>query len=292
MDGGDPITRIRLARRSHHRVMGGIGAVDRFDVVILSVAGFAWLTAVGAAHHWPGAAMLERIWRGVEPYLGSYVRSSPGTFVYAGVIFVTTWVVAGLPGAQRTALLRTQSTNLHNLRIHPVDVLFRSAFWSGLTVYLPFLLLILVFLAPAEVWLGSFRLILVFALGHVGATLLTAVAISHGLFSSPGMSGIARTIDVGISYGTFCVAGVLTYRLPKKWRLPYAAALVLAFSLLTFVVSRTFTDFGHLASVLLGFASYPFTRAHTVTERARRPLYRPWRAVAAASSALGSRGSP
>src|SRR5581483_10396921 len=158
--------------------------LDRFDIVILSFAGLAWLTAVGAAHHLPGASVLHRSWRRVEPYLGSYVRSSPGTFVYAGVIFVTTWVAAGVPSVQRNALFRTQSTNLHNLRTHPVDVLFRSAFWSGATTYLPFLLLLAVVLAPAEEWLGTFRLILVFALGHVGATLITAVALSHGLFTT------------------------------------------------------------------------------------------------------------
>lgn len=49
-------------------------------------------------------------------------------------------------------------------------MLFRSAFWSGTTVYLPFLILLVVVLAPAEEWLGTFRLILVFWLGHVGAT--------------------------------------------------------------------------------------------------------------------------
>src|SRR5579862_6307645 len=175
--------------------------VDRFDIVVLSVVGVAWLIGVGAARRWPGAVFLRRGWRRVEPYVGSYVRNSPATFIYAGIIFVTTWVAAGLPVVQRNALLRTQSTNLHNLRTHAVDVLFRSAFWSGSTTYLPFLLLLAVVLAPAEAWLGSFRLILIFLLGHVGATLVTAVALSHGLFSSSGGTGLARTIDVGVSYG-------------------------------------------------------------------------------------------
>jgi hypothetical protein len=251
--------------------------VNRFDLFILSIAGFAWLVAVGAAHHLPGASVLHRVWERVEPYMGSYVRNSPATFIYAGVIFVTTWVAAGLPGSQRAALLRTQSTNLHNLRTHPVDVLFRSAFWSGDTVFLPFLLLLVVVLAPAEEWLGTFRLILVFWLGHVGATLLTALAISHGYFTSSGEAGLAHTIDVGVSYGAFCIAGVLTYRLRVRWRLPYAAGLLLVFALFAFVVSRTFTDFGHFVSVLIGLAAYPFTRADAVAERARRPLYRPWR---------------
>lgn len=250
--------------------------MDRFDLVILIVAALAWLTAVGAAHHWPGASVVHRAWRRAEPYVGAYVRASPATFIYAGIIFVTTWVVAGLPSAQRDALLRTQSTNLHNLRTHPVDVLFRSAFWSGSTTFLPFLVLLAIVLAPAEEWLGTFRLILVFALGHVGATVVTAIGIAHGYFSSTGGPGVGRTIDVGVSYGVFCVAAVLTYRFPPRWRVAYAGALLLVFALLAFVVSRTFTDFGHFVSVLIGLAAYPFARAGAVQERRRLPLYRPW----------------
>lgn len=253
--------------------------MNRFDLAVLCVAAFAWLTAVGTAHRWPGASVVERAWRRAEPYLGAYARCSPATFIYAGVVFVTTWVAAGLGAAQRNALLRTQSTNLHNLRTHPVDVLFRSAFWSGTTNVLPFLVLLVV-LAPAEAWLGTFRLVLVFWLGHVGATLLTAVAISHGAFTSAGEEGIAHTVDVGVSYGTLCAAGILTYRLPARWRLPYGAALVLLFALLAFVANRTFADFGHFLSVVIGLAAYPFTRAEGVAERALRPLFRPWRPAA------------
>jgi hypothetical protein len=247
--------------------------VDRFSIFVLSLVGFAWLTAVGAAHHVPGVSVLHRLWARAEPYVGAYVRSSPATFVYAGIIFVTTWVVAGLPKEQRTALLRTQSTNLHNLRTHPVAVLFRSAFWSGSTTFLPFLLLLALVVAPAEVWLGSFRLILVFALGHVGATLITAVAISHGVFSSD-TDGIARAIDV-VSYGAFCVAGVLTYRLPIRWRVPYALALLTLFGLYAFLAGGDFTEFGHFVSVLLGLAAYPFT----LRAKSGGPLYRPWRTL-------------
>jgi hypothetical protein len=250
--------------------------VNRLDLFVLTVAGVAWFTAVGAAHRWPGASFLGRLWRRVEPYLGAYVRSAPATFILAGILFVTTWVVAGVNPSQRAALLRAQSTNLYNLRTHPVDVLFRSVFWSGSTLFVPFLVLLVVVVAPAEAWLGTFRLILIFALGHVGATLLTAVAISHGFFSSTGDHDLGRTIDVGISYGALCVAGVLVYRLPKRWRLPYAIALVVAFGLAAFV-DGTFTDFGHFVSILIGFAAYPFTRAESVAARAGRPAYRPWR---------------
>jgi hypothetical protein len=250
--------------------------MNRFDIAILTVGAVVWMTAVGAAHHWAGVTWLHRLWERIEPYVGAYVRSAPATFIYAGILFVTTWVVNGLPSLQRSALLRTQSTNLHNLRAHPFDVLFRSAFWSGLTWFLPVFLLLLVVLAPAEAWLGTFRLILVFLLGHVGATLLTEVALDHGQFTSAGHPGIALTVDVGVSYGSFCVAGVLTYRLPPRWRPLYAASLLLLFALVAFVTGQTFTDFGHLCAVLLGFAAYPFARAPSVRMRARVPMYRPW----------------
>lgn len=258
--------------------LGTMAGVDRLSLSILVVASVAWVTGVGAAHHWPVAEPVHRAWKRIEPYVGAYVRASPATFIYAGVIFVTTWVVAGLPSAQRDALLRTQSTNLHNLRAHPVDVLFRSAFWSGATTFLPFLVLLAVVIAPAEEWLGTFRVVLVFAIGHVVATLVTALALQHGYFASSGEPGIGRAIDVGVSYGAFCVAGILTYRLPVGWRLPYAAGLLVVFGVLAFVLSRTFTDFGHFTSVLIGLAAYPFTRAPRVRARARLPLYRPWRA--------------
>jgi hypothetical protein len=255
--------------------------VDELDVVILVVAALAGLMSLAAAHDWPGGFRIRALWRRLEPYAGCYVKRSPATFTYAGIIAVTTWVVAGLSSTQSQALLRSQSTNLHNLHRHAVVVLFRSAFWSGGTTVLPVIGLLAVVLAPAEVWLGTGRLILAFALGHVGATLITALAISRGYFGSPGDSGIARTIDVGVSYGVFCVAGLLTYRLPWRWRFPYGAALLGVFGLFAFVVGRTFTDFGHFVTVLIGLAIYPLIRSKAVSERARIPLYRPWRPVVA-----------
>jgi len=149
-------------------------------------------------------------------------------------------------------------------------------------------------LAPVEVWLGTARLILTFAAGHIGATLITAVAISHGFFTSSAATGINRAIDVGVSYGTVCVAAVLIHRLPRRSRLPAAAALLVAFGLLAFVISKTFTDFGHFSALLIGFAIYPLVHLHSsaVAERARIPLYRPWRQVSAAAPRPGVTAGP
>jgi hypothetical protein len=256
----------------------------RIDMFILGALGFAGLSWLAVALRLRPGLWIDAHWHRLTPRLRCYVSRSPATFIYAAIIFVTTWVVAGLDAQVSEEVLRAQSTNIDNLSTNPIDVLFRSMFWSGSTVVLPFIALIALVLAPAEVWLGTRRLIVVFALGHVLATLATALAISQGYFVSAADKGIDRTIDVGVSYGCFCVASILTYRLPKRWRPGYALALLLLSGLLAFVIGRTFTDLGHFVSVILGLALYPIARGHTVAERARIPLYRPWRDVSAPMS--------
>ncbi|TAK66981.1 MAG: hypothetical protein EPO22_03340 [Dehalococcoidia bacterium] len=244
-----------------------IGPVVMAVVVAALWWGFAQQGGVG---RW-----LRRNWSRVRPYVTSYVRSSPATFVYAGVLMVTTWVVAGANDQLAEALLREQSTNLSNLRHHAVDVMVRSAFWSGTSYALPTIALLAVVLAPAESWLGTRRAIAVFAIGHVGATLLTAAGIALALHFGAAPHGIERTIDVGISYGTFCIAGVLTYRLPRPWRYAWAAGLLAIFATRAGVTGEV-SDYGHLVSVALGLACYPLTWGQAVRERALAPLYRPW----------------
>lgn len=245
---------------------------DTTLVVIAVVVGAFWwgFAQQGALGEW-----LRRNWGRVRPYLHSYVWNSPATFVYASVLMVTTWVLAGSNQRLADALLRAQSTNITNLRHHAVDVMVRSAFWSGTSYALPTIALLAVVLAPAEFWLGTRRAVAVFAIGHVGATLLTAAGIALALHFSAAPRGIERTIDVGVSYGTFCIAGVLTYRLPRPWRYAWPAGLLIVFSTMAVVVGD-FVNYGHLMSVLLGLACYPITRSDAVRERARVPLYRPW----------------
>jgi len=59
------------------------------------------------------------------------------------------------------------------------------------------------------------------------------------LLTSTGGTCLARTIDVGVSYGAFCIAGVLAYRLPMPWRVLYAAALLAIFASRTTLNMRT-----------------------------------------------------
>ncbi len=249
--------------------------MSRPDIVVVVIAGLAVVLSHAFAHDGATGRRLRQGWNRARPYAFSYVRSSPATFLYAGIIMVTTWVIAGSNQRLADALLRAQSTNLTNLRHHAIDVLVRSAFWSGTSYALPTIALLAVVLAPAEFWLGTRRAVTVFAIGHIGATLLTAAGIAVAVHFGTAPRGIERTIDVGVSYGAYCIAGVVTYRLPAPWRYAWVAGLVGAFAL-TSAIGGEFSDYGHLVSVLLGLACYPLTRSAPVRERARVPMYRPW----------------
>jgi hypothetical protein len=182
------------------------------------------------------------------------VRANPATFVYICMLIITSVVIAAAGERLTDALLRTQSTNLDNLRHHPVHVLFTSAFWldsqvTPLLLVLPFALV----LAPVERWIGSRRWLAVFAAGHVGATIVTAGFIQFELDHGWASNALLRTIDVGFSYGFTAVLGVFTYSLPRPWRLGFGAVISLAL-LIGVAISSNFTDIGHLVAWAIGLA--------------------------------------
>lgn len=188
------------------------------------------------------------------------VRANPATFVYLFTLIVTSVVVSAAGPNLSQHLLQTQSTNLANLRHHPIHVLFTSAFWLddgiGLVLIAEFALI----LAPAERWLGTARTVLVFALGHVGATAITAIFIAieaqHGL----APRSLAHTIDVGASYGLVAVGTAYTHRIsPPRRRIVVVVLFVIL--LASVADSATFTDFGHVFAALIGLACW---RIHPV----------------------------
>ena len=154
-------------------------------------------------------------------------------------------------------LLLAQSTNLHHLGHDPLRVLVSSAFWAPgrYDLVLSAVLLTLV-LAPVERQIGYRRAIAVFALGHLGATLLTAGGLWIALRLDAVERSVVDTRDVGTSYGFYAVAATMTYLLARELRGVYAAALV-AYLGTTALVAGGFGDYGHLAAAALGFASFP-----------------------------------
>jgi len=205
-------------------------------------------------------ASLSRVrprWLRARAIAFGYVRSAPATYAYLFVLLITSWVLQTSSAAVANRLLLERSTNLHHLARDPVRVLFASAFWlpSGGQFFLWLLLLSLV-AAPFERRLGARRTIAVFAVGHVFATLLTALGLWVALRVDAVEHSVVNARDVGASYGFFALAGCLGFLVDRRLRTGYLAALV-GFVVALAAVSATFTDFGHLLAVALGLACYP-----------------------------------
>src|SRR5205814_9043234 len=76
------------------------------------------------------------------------------------------------------ALLLSVSTNLHNLRSHPLHVLITSAcFIRSTSSYLWFVAVCIFVLAPLEHWIGTARWLAGLLVGHVGSTLAVALCL-------------------------------------------------------------------------------------------------------------------
>ena len=234
--------------------------------VALAVAGFAWQRG------WPPALRVANAWTRVRPTVLAYLRRSPGTFAYLVVLTITTWVLLGLSDHLTNLLLREHSTSLRQLRIDPVKVLVRSAFWAPGYEFLPWVVLFALVLAPAEYWLGTRRWVIVFASGHFLATLGSATALWFAIRNGWAAKSLQDTIDVGVSYGFAAVAAVFTFRLPRVWRWVWAAA-VLGVGMVALMIGQSYADIGHLVAIGIGFAYYPITKSAAVRSRKATPIW-------------------
>lgn len=190
------------------------------------------------------------------------------TVLYVFALAVTTFTVQGANPRLVYHLIVSASTNVHNMAHHPVQVMISSAFWlqGGWPAWTQAGACVLI-MVPAERWLGSLRWATIFAAGHIGATLLTVTGIAWGMHQGLLPGALARTVDVGMSYGVAALIGVLTYRWPHPGvRLGWAACW-LAYLGSYVVAGQTFTDYGHLLAILIGFLLYPLTL------RAGRPIH-------------------
>jgi len=187
------------------------------------------------------------------------LRAAPATCFYVFALLVTSATLAAASPAVRSELLHELSTNLTNLEHFPVRVIVLSAFWIDTVREAPVLIVFALVSVPVEDWLGTARWLIVFLSGHIGATLVTALGVYLWTDNGAHHQHLLHTVDVGVSYGLYAIAAILIYRLPRRWRIPYALLLILSLSLATFF-EATFTDIGHLCAVGIGFACYPLTR--------------------------------
>ena len=148
-------------------------------------------------------------------------------------------------------VIQSASTNLHNLGEGRIGTLISSAFVNpvdSVQIWLPGVVAVL---ALGELLWHSRRVLVAFAVGHIGATLLVAaglaVAVSIGLQSR----SIADVADVGMSYGSVAVLGTFTAAIPRRWRAGTGWWLAVAFGSAA-LSGGDFTAVGHALALILG----------------------------------------
>ncbi|MFD9814498.1 rhomboid-like protein [Streptomyces sp. NPDC059080] len=196
--------------------------------------------------------------------LWAYLCRAPGTFLWLGILLVTSVVMHRFSPDVLEDFLQQRSTNIHNLLHSPGRVLLTSALWldgGGWPLY--FVLYHLVHV-PAERWLGTRRWLAVLGTAHIGATYLSEGVLAVAIHTGAAPPAAVNTLDVGVSYALAGVVAVLAYRLTGPWRYAYALG-VLAFYGAPLLVSCSFTDVGHFAAALIGFACRPLTQGTSGT---------------------------
>jgi len=172
------------------------------------------------------------------------------TTAYALALVAVSGTLTALGPHTRDAVVSRMSTNLHNLAHGHLSTLVGSAFvedGGDVFVWLPGLVCLL---ALGELIWRSRGLLIAFALGHVGATLLVAVGLVAAVEAGWLPTSVARASDVGVSYGAVCVLGALTASIPLRWRAVWVGwwlGIGVAAALGT-----DFTPFGHILALLLG----------------------------------------
>jgi hypothetical protein len=173
------------------------------------------------------------------------------TLSYAVIVTGVTIALHVLGPHVQDRVIRHVSTNLHNLGHGHIGTLLGSAFVidaGPIYVWLPGLVCLL---ALAELMWRSGRLVVAFATGHVGATLLVAVGLTVAVELGWLPLSVSRATDVGMSYGAAAVLGSLTAAIPRRLR-PMWIGSLLAIGAAVVVVGRDFTDVGHAVALALG----------------------------------------
>ncbi|GAU69480.1 hypothetical protein SSP35_12_01280 [Streptomyces sp. NBRC 110611] len=201
--------------------------------------------------------------------------------LYVGAVQLGAYAAARLPQRRRTELLRRHSTNVTNLRVGRWETLVTSAAFVEEPLPVPYGAGLLTALGTAEARWGAARAAGVFAVGHIGASLLVYAGL-RGRLRGDASSALeamgdehiprdatAHALDVGASYGFNATLGALASTLPHRGARATATAGLLALGIRPVLRrGRTFTDTGHLVAIALGVATGCAMRA---AETKRQP---------------------
>lgn len=189
-------------------------------------------------------------WAGMAARTLSGAASLRVTAAYGFMLLAVSLTLTAMGPHARAVAVTRMSTNLHNLAHGRLTTLIGSAFVNdgdNVYVWLPGLVCLLAL--GESIWRGK-GLVLTFAIGHIGATLIVAVGLVAAVETGWVPVSVARATDVGISYGAVCVLGALTASIPARWRPVWigwwlGVALVASWE-------ADFTAVGHILALLLG----------------------------------------
>ncbi len=171
---------------------------------------------------------------------------------YTAAVHLGARLTRRLTPEERIRVLRAHSTNVDNLRDGRWHTLLTSAFLTEQPLTPVSAALVAGILGGAEARWGARRTAGLFALGHVGGSLV----VYAGLRAARPSAETAAAVDVGVSYGVGAVLGALTAAVPRTWpRRAAAAGLVALGARPVLRGGGTFTDAGHLAALLIGLAA-------------------------------------
>jgi len=183
---------------------------------------------------------------------GRTVRRADLAIAYCGIVAALTVVLNVIDPEDKQRIIAETSSNLANLRDHPVQSLLASAFVVPRPIGLVLVAMLLVVLAYVQRFIGRAAALVVGLSGHVGATIIVATALESGIFHELVDPSVRTATDVGVSYVLACSMGFLTLFVPGRRRWLWCAGLA-TYWLLPGAFERSFTAAGHAAALSIGW---------------------------------------
>lgn len=205
---------------------------------------------------------------------------TPFTFWYLIVLALTTMLFDFAKPSVAHRLLALSSTNAMNLQTHPLEVLFLSALWLDGQHWLIYAAIFTVVIAPLERRIGSWWTALIFASGHVLATLATELPVLWAIKAHWLPHNDAHLLDIGVSYGLAATAGALLLLLaaPARWWATSALVAAILAAYLYMGLGDTdsiVTTAGHLTAGAIGMLGwYRWLRKRGLIGSLRLPSWR------------------
>lgn len=202
----------------------------------------------------PGLALPKRV-------LSTVVRLRVAPLYVLAVVAIGVVLDQLVDEHTRIRLVLANSTNVVNLVDHRIWTLVTSVFFLDGPVRFEVMIVLLIVTAAAEILWGWRRLVAVFLLANVLASIVVFVLLSagaDGVWFAPADDAAS---DVGVSYGAHAVEAALAAGISGRLARWILVPLVLLPVVLPMFGHRTFTDVGHLLSAGIGvFAGWQLRR--------------------------------